>query len=270
MTRLAAAPLLVTLWISGAAAAALLPGPRETILAEGLDAYDRGIAQLRANPAEADAAFRAAAEKFQLLVDDGVVNGRLQYNLGNAHVQRRQVGRAILAYRAAAQLIPGDPRLESNLAAARAMRRSQIAPSGGRALGEALLGWHRRLPLPWRWSAFTIAYLITWAALSIHVLRPARWLGFTAAAAAVGWVAAAASLAAQLVLDRATQGVILVDEVIARKGNGEGFEPQFAQPLHQGVEFRVIEQRPGWLWIELPDGNRGWIRADQAGLVPRA
>ena len=61
-------------------------------------------------------------------------------------------------------------------------------------------------------------------------------------------------------------GVVLTDDVVVRKGNSEGFEPQFLEPLHQGVEFRVLEQRTGWLSIELPDGKTGWIRADAAGV----
>jgi len=61
--------------------------------------------------------------------------------------------------------------------------------------------------------------------------------------------------------------VVLVDDVIARKGNGEGFEPQFEEPLHQGVEFEVLDRRPGWFQVELADGQRGWIRTDQAALI---
>ena len=64
-----------------------------------------------------------------------------------------------------------------------------------------------------------------------------------------------------------TEGVILIDDVVVRKGNSEGFEQRFEQPLQQGVEFRVIEQRPEWLSIELPDGKTGWIRASAAGLI---
>jgi hypothetical protein len=33
------------------------------------------------------------------------------------------------------------------------------------------------------------------------------------------------------------------------------------------VECRLLEERPGWLRIELPDGRSGWIRSDQA-VVP--
>ena len=91
-----------------------------------------------------------------------------------------------------------------------------------------------------------------------------RWLG---AVTAVLWLACAISVAADELGGRALEGVVLADDVVVRKGNSEGFEPRFEQPLHEGVEFRVIEQRPDWLSIELPDGKTGWIRAADAGLI---
>ncbi len=52
-----------------------------------------------------------------------------------------------------------------------------------------------------------------------------------------------------------------------RKGNGEGFEPQFEQPLYEGVEFAVIERRNEWIHIRLPDNKAGWIRRRKAELI---
>jgi len=51
-----------------------------------------------------------------------------------------------------------------------------------------------------------------------------------------------------------------------RKGNGEGYAPQFEQPLHEGVEFTILEQRGGWMHIELTDGNSGWVRQREVEL----
>jgi len=59
----------------------------------------------------------------------------------------------------------------------------------------------------------------------------------------------------------------MADGVVVRKGNGDGFEPAFTQPLSQGVEFRVLEERPGWIQIRLPDGKSGWIKALQASTA---
>jgi hypothetical protein len=62
-------------------------------------------------------------------------------------------------------------------------------------------------------------------------------------------------------------GVVTVSEIVARQGDGPNYAPSFEAPLHAGTEFEVLEQRPGWLHIELSDGSEGWIPDDAAGLV---
>ena len=63
-----------------------------------------------------------------------------------------------------------------------------------------------------------------------------------------------------------TEGVLVTNDVVVRKGNGEGYGPQFEQPLHEGVEFKVTELRDGWIHIELADGNQGWVREHELEL----
>ena len=129
------------------------------------------------------------------------------------------------------------------------------------------MGWHRATPLRGRYVIFLLSYTAFWALLCVSVLTEQRWWRWPAAAAAALWIASGASVATDLFLDHGREGVVLVDEVVVRKGNSEGFEPQIEEPLHQGVEFSVVEERAGWLSIELPNGKTGWIRAADAGLI---
>ncbi len=62
-------------------------------------------------------------------------------------------------------------------------------------------------------------------------------------------------------------GVIVAEEVVVRKGNGESYAPQFPQPLHAGTEFEVLEARGSWLAIQLDNGTSGWIRRESASLL---
>ena len=249
------------------AAAELTIQQQRQILSEAMTAYDAGVAALRVDREQAAQSFADSTRRFEQLVNDEVDNGRLHYNLANAYLQLDKVGQAILHYRVAEQYIPGDRNLRHNLRYARSRVRSHIADSGGRALSGAVLALHRETTLRARFRVFLAAYVLCWILLTVNLLTPRPWFRWPAIVAAVVWIACGGSVGADLLgAGQSRQGVVLTDDVVIRKGNSEGFERQFREPLHQGVEFRVLERRTGWLSIELADGKTGWIRADEAGV----
>jgi hypothetical protein len=263
--------LLVALsfYMTANAASDLTSDQRREVLVEAQRDYDRGITQLRSDPATAKSAFQSAAQRFQLAADSSSDNGVLLYNLANAHLQSGDVGRAILNYRRAARLMPGDARLQSNLDYARTLVRSQIAPSGSRSLVNALLTWHHRTSTKARWMMFAACYTALWIALVIRQRRSIGGLTAVVAICAILAIAVGVSVASDVLgWGRAAAGVILIDDVTVRKGNGIGFEPQFSQSLHSGTEFELIEQRGEWLNVRFPDGKTGWFESHVAELVP--
>ncbi len=235
-------------------------------LSEALRAFDRGSALLTTAPNQALTAFRDARDGFQFAVDAGVENGRLYYNLGNTHVRLGEIGLAIAAYRRAERMISGDEQLKANLRFARSLTRDHIEPAGKRALLETVFSWHYALPLWLRLSVGLAFYSVFWILLAIRVLTRAR-IGYPLAACLVICVTLAASVLIDLpARGVATEGVLIANDVVVRKGNGQGYDPQFKQPLHQGVEFELLEGRGGWVHLELADGNRGWVRQREVEL----
>lgn len=260
-------PVVVLLAVS-AAPADLSPQQAADLFAEAQQAYDRGIAALTSDPVQARNQFAEAAARFQLIADSQPPSGRLLYNLGNAYLQAGDLGRAILNYRRAEQRLPLDPRLQSNLSYARSLCRNQIEPSGSRDLLNALLWWHYRWPLRWRVAGFSIINALFWLTLAWWLVRGGAVVRVAGVALGLVWVTLAGSVAADTAgLGQRPHGVVLVDDVIVRKGNGVGFQPKFDQPLNAGVEFEVIESRGEWMNIRLANGEDGWIEATTAGLI---
>ena len=258
-------PLAVSVPVSGAE----LDGSQQRqILEEAQAAYDRAAGMLRTDPAEATEAFRKSATKFQLLVDDGIHNGELFYDLGNAWFQAGDLGLAIANYLRAERLIPDDPRLNANLEFARSQVRPLIADDGHEALLRRLAFWHDNWTLRARLWGFGLTWLILWGALGVRALRKYPGWNYLAGTAA----ACSLLLGVSAVLDLGMasdqrRGVLIGDQVIVRKGNADSFSPQFEEPINRGVEFEVLEVRPDWLHIELGNGERGWIQTDDAELV---
>tara|TARA_B100002052_G_C15843281_1_gene581225 strand:- start:601 stop:1446 length:846 start_codon:yes stop_codon:yes gene_type:complete len=243
---------------------------QETILAEAQSLYDEATKLVRTDPEAADSSFRDSAERFQLLVDDGIVNGALYYDLGNAYFQAGDLGQAIANYLRANQLIPNDPRLDANLAHARTLVRPQVVKEGSDALLHRLTFWHHGWPIQWRLIIFGIAWVGLWIALLVrtNIRYPGfRWiLGTTTAAAIAFGLSSLLTMTEHSTLER---GVLIKDEVVVRKGNADSFSPQFEEPVNQGLEFRVLEQRPEWLHIELMNGQSGWIPKSDAEIISR-
>ena len=69
-------------------------------------------------------------------------------------------------------------------------------------------------------------------------------------------------------IEGTVHGVVRTDSLVARKGNAPSFEAAFTQPLREGTEFTVLEQRGDWIRIRLrndPD-LEGWIPTRSAVL----
>ncbi len=259
-----------------ACAAGLWPTPavamdakaREQILYEALDAYDHGLQQRSENGRDHLASFQKAADGFEALLADGVANGYLEYNLANAYLQLDELGRAILHYRRGERLVGADEQLKANLSFARTLRRNRIQASGEKAIWETVFFWHYESSTAIRLTVCLLAYVVFWLLLTLWVIRNRVRVLPAVCLLGLLWMAAGTSLAVEA-WGRSSirEGVTTQDDITVRKGNGGASAAAFRERLHDGVEFVILEERPGWYRIELPDGNAGWIRQSQAEVI---
>ncbi len=241
---------------------------REQVLRGALDAYDQGLQKRDENGNEHRALFREAADGFEALLADGVSNGYLHYNLANAYLQLDELGKAILHYRRGERLIGSDEQLRANLDFARSLRRNRIQSSGEKEIWETVFFWHYETSTKVRLFVGMVAYVGFWLLLTLRIFRKGAGMMPVVCLLALFWVSAGTSvLVESWNRNHVLEGVTVQDDITVRKGNGEASADAFREKLHEGVEFVILEERPGWYRIELPDGNTGWVRQSQVAVI---
>jgi tetratricopeptide (TPR) repeat protein len=235
----------------------------------GEAAFRRGNELLKSRPEQAKGLFQKAALSFESIVREGdIENGKLYYNLGNIYFRLGDLGKAVLNYRRAEKFIPNDVNLQQNLAFARSRCLDKIDAKPQTRLFHALFFWHYDMSLFTRGLIFLVFFNLIWLCSTIYLFRKSTWLKRSVSAFAVLSILLAGSIGVEAFeQSRIHSGVVLAEEVIARKGDSTTFEPTFKEPLHAGTEFKLIEKRIGWYHIELNDGRRCWIPESAAALV---
>ena len=259
---------IVTLCTPAVADSGFIGVDLDQLFAEALADFDQAQEIQHDQPIRARQLFRSAAQRFESLISANVVNGHLEYNLGNCFLQMGEVGRAILHYRRAEALIPRDPLLKDNLKEARSRCLTPVQPERRSALLHNVFFWHFDTSYHERSLVGLALYAVFWLLLTVRCFMPRRPIAVGALVAAIMSLAIGGSLA----YDRWTErygptGVVTGMDVVVYKGPGPSYQRQFEQPLQSGVEFKLQERRGGWWNVALVDGKTGWIDRGVAELV---
>lgn len=218
------------------------------------------------DPEESKKLYEKALLRYQKLSRDGS-NGKLFYNIGNTYFKLGDIGRAIVSYRRAEQLIPADENLQQNLNYVLSKRQDAIQKEQKEKLLQTLFFLHYDLSHETREILFSTVFITFWAAAGLMYFSPIpvpRWLSGSLLALTLLF---ATSLLVDQFQKEKPSGVIVSQEIMARQGDGNNYKPSFTAPLHAGTEFTLIENRTSWLQVELQDGRRCWLPAKSCELI---
>lgn len=270
--------MMTTLFMTVALGVGAAPVDRASAamtLRQALTQYETAVAMKTSTLEESRRLFTEAATGFRGLIDAGYGSAGLHYNLANSLVRLGKLGPAIVNYRRALRLEPGNERIQRNLEFARSRCQTPIPPPALSQFAATVFSWHYHTAFSSRLSLALAGYVAFWLLLVVgRLLRfRAAWLVWVKWPVAILTVVLLVSIAVDSYhRSHITEGVLTADNVILRKGYGENYDPQLDRPLSEGVEVRIRETRRDvenreWYYVELPDGKSGWLRADQCSII---
>lgn len=254
--------LLGLLSVRTFAAEKLSPERQNELLQSAVSSFDQAVAVSRESPQKANELYQKAASNFEAVIEAGVRNENIEFNLGNTYFRLKDLGRAILHYRRGQQYAPADTRIAANLGYAREKVEPQVQATAETQLVDRLLFWNRSVSRGARFWIATIASVAGWSLLLAQIRWKQPALFWVGAASIVLGLANATTVYVELNREQQTPAAVVVSpNTVLRQGRGEGYEPTLKQALGSGVEVTLIDRRADWCEVRLVSGQTGWLPA---------
>jgi len=218
---------------------------------------------------KAEKLYGKAVLSCEKIINEGRIrNAKLYYNLANAYFLKGEIGKAILNYRRAEKLDRADANIQKNLAFARSKRMDKVAVKTEKNVLQTLFFWHYDFSVKTKFAVSLVCFaVVCLASVSMTWFGRRAYLTVTAVVCGMVLLCLSGSVAVDVYKQNETIcGVITAAETVARQGDGQNYEASFKGPLHEGIEFDLLERRSGWLHIRLSDGSDGWV-PENAGEV---
>jgi tetratricopeptide (TPR) repeat protein len=228
----------------------------------------------RGNAAFARGDHAAAAQSYEQLVESGVDDPDVYYDLALSHAKAGAHGRALYALERALLVAPGDDAAEAAIASSQAALGRRRAAANGEATVQtrppfreaAVRGVH----------ADTLAILVLalsalffGALVALRFVRgetPRLVLWIAAPLLGLGLGIAGLGLAQKVGIFDAGDAAIALDEDLALR---EAPDPRASTRglLHEGERVRVVGRDRGWARVRAAGGREGWLRDDALGTL---
>lgn len=234
--------------------------------------------------------YHGAIEQYTSLLDAGVMDKDLYYNLANSYYKNDDFGRAVLFYERARRLAPRDRDVRENLALVRSQLRDKQFVREQTRLVRAMAWLHDNLNAKEMTLLGSLCYLSLCLLGIVFVFRDSppvsaayRWLSFVSPGRLVGLTKTQDLLLALVVVSllfvstgssayRKTgqengRRVAVVVESEAAVFSGPMVETTLQFKIHEGTLVRIREERNAWVRINLPGGLSGWVSASAVERV---
>jgi tetratricopeptide (TPR) repeat protein len=212
--------------------------------------------------------YNTALNSYTELIERGIKNPSLFYNLGNTYFKLGQIGYAILYYEKALSLKPFDRDIRNNLEYARRSMEERIQPLYNEGLFNFLRTTYSFVK-PWLLTVFELVFFTGFIVFSIlFILFPYHRQRFRKQVIVFGilfFVFGMCAFSRTAYENANPKGIVVEEAVEVLSAPIVESEPVFQ--LYEGTRTKVLETRGDWIRIRIDDGREGWILQQDIALI---
>ncbi len=222
----------------------------------------------QANKMYGDQNYDSAAYYYQKIINAGVNNSSVLFNLGNTYYRLKKPGLARLYYEKAARLNPGDQDLAANI---RFLNSSIIdkVPEPERGFIESVL-WRLHILLSLKvqlWVILSLLILISvFTSCALHSQGNKRlWLVYLSVLMLLITGVIGISAGIKINESENISFAIVLSPTIDAKNQPDGNKILFT--AHEGTKFLIRKTDDNWSLVSLPNGISGWVKNSDLGKI---
>lgn len=227
-------------------------GKNSLLFSQAISAYDQGE-------------YENSIVHFERLVENGLNNGKLYYNLGNAHLKNLSPDKALLWYEKAAKAGYYHSYLITSYNKATSYINNTIKPP---ILLKTTpdVSFFMRATRPWIYFASILINLIFWGIFILkrtHLLKTGKPVLIILSGCST--LTIVVSLLTYYDSEYIKRGIILPDAAIVRSGCSENATELFT--LHAGQKIKILEIKQTYFKIQNNQKKTGWIEKNTIGVI---
>lgn len=214
--------------------------------------------------------YKESISTYEKLVTDGFKSYQLYFNLGNAYYRDKQLGKAIYNYELARKLNPNDEDVRINLGIAAAKTIDKIDSKENffiSAVKSNVLSFFDTNG--WAWLNILCAMALC---VFIYLLITARSVAVKRLSFVFALLLLTGSLLTYFLGYSALKSkydnkfaIITARETKIMNEPTLSATSKFS--LHEGTKIRVVENNGDWVLIKLDNGNEGWVKMVDLGII---
>lgn len=214
--------------------------------------------------------FKTSIQHYQKLINEGYKSYQLYYNLANSYYRNNELGKAIYYYELASKSNPNDDDIKINLAIASSKTIDKVNSKENffiTAIKTNILSSFSTFS----WSIFTISFICIASFLFFIfinsnniMIKRISFIGtcfcfiFFILSYFLGYSSLKAKTENKFAIITSKEIKILNEPTISGSVKFN---------LHEGTKIKVIENNGEWLLIKLDNGNEGWIKTADVGII---